>query len=105
MKKTMFCAGIAALLLFSTSVWAHTPLCDCFDNGDGTVTCQGSFSDGSSASGVTMRVLDAGGKIVVEGKMDKVSEFSFEKPQGDYTVQFDAGAGHTLDIGSSRIVH
>lgn len=104
MKKTMIGAGVVALLLLSTFVWAHTPLCDCFDNDDGTVTCQGSFSDGSSASGVTMRVLDAKGQIVVEGKMDRESEFSFEKPRGDYTVQFDAGAGHTLDIGSSRIV-
>lgn len=97
-------AMLAALLLVSVPARAHTPLCDCFDNGDGSVTCQGSFSDGSSASGVKMSVLDEKGKPVAEGKMNKDSEFNFKKPSGTYTVRFDAGAGHALEIKSSRIV-
>lgn len=104
MKKVLMCAGATALLLLSVHAWAHTPLCDCFDNGDGTVTCQGSFSDGSSASGVAMSVLDTTGNVVAEGKMDKESEFTFKKPKDAYTIKFDAGAGHSLEIKSARVV-
>ena len=43
-----------AALLVAGCVWAgvalaHTPLCSCYDNGDGSVECEGGFSDGSSA--------------------------------------------------------
>jgi hypothetical protein len=53
LRRTTF--GIGMLMISSlivAQVWAHTPLCSCYDNGDGTVTCEGGFSDGSSAAGV-----------------------------------------------------
>ncbi|SNR77913.1 hypothetical protein SAMN04488503_1222 [Humidesulfovibrio mexicanus] len=103
-KNILAAAALAALLLASVPAWAHTPLCDCFDNGDGTVTCQGSFSDGSSSAGVKMSVRDDKGTVLADGKMNKDSEFTFKKPSGAYTVRFDAGAGHALEIKSSRIV-
>lgn len=103
-KNILAAASLVGLLLASAPAWAHTPLCDCFDNGDGSVTCQGSFSDGSSAAGVKMTVRDDKGKVLVDGKMNKDSEFNFKKPTGAYTVRFDAGAGHALEIKSSRIV-
>ncbi|MBK1637032.1 hypothetical protein CKO19_14985, partial [Rhodovulum adriaticum] len=40
----------AALISFGGLAQAHTPLCACYDNGDGTVLCEGGFSDGSSAA-------------------------------------------------------
>lgn len=95
-------------LLFAGCLWAgaalaHTPLCNCSDNGDGTVECEGGFSDGSSAAGVKMSVMDAGGKVVQEGKMDKNSIFTFKKPAGKYSVKFDAGEGHRITIPSDKI--
>jgi hypothetical protein len=51
-----------------------------------------------------MTVRDDKGKVLVDGKMNKDSEFNFKKPTGAYTVRFDAGAGHALEIKSSRIV-
>ena len=90
--------------LLATAASAHTPLCSCYDNGDGTVLCEGGFSDGSSASGVAMQVKDAGGSVLLEGKMSENSEFEFKKPDGDYTVLFDAGPGHAITIPSSDIV-
>ncbi|NCC41416.1 MAG: hypothetical protein EOM21_18720 [Gammaproteobacteria bacterium] len=83
---------------------AHTPLCSCYDNGDGTVFCEGGFSDGSSASGVKIRVLDAGGNPVIEGAMSENSEFEFDKPDGDYRVVFDAGPGHEITIEGQDIL-
>ncbi len=82
---------------------AHTPLCSCYDNGDGSVTCEGGFSDGSSASGVEMRVEDGSGKALVKGKMDEDSEFTFDKPAGDYKVEFDAGEGHKITVDGKEI--
>ncbi len=90
--------------LMAGAASAHTPLCSCYDNGDGTVECEGGFSDGSSAAGVKMLVLDAKGATVHSGKMDANSGFTFKKPAGDYTVRFDAGEGHKIDIPSKKIV-
>lgn len=102
MKKTLF--ALVILLLSAGTAMAHSPLCDCFDNGDGTVLCEGGFSDGSSASGVKMRVLDGAGKVLLEGKMNEDSEFTFDKPEGDYRVVFDAGEGHGVEIDGNDIV-
>jgi hypothetical protein len=92
------------LFLFAGSVSAHTPLCSCYDNGDGTITCEGGFSDGSSASGVQMRVEKKNGGVLIEGKMDEFSEFTFDKPADDYQVVFDAGEGHLIEIDGKEIM-
>ncbi|MBK5930777.1 hypothetical protein CCR82_09650 [Halochromatium salexigens] len=92
------------LVLGATTAIAHTPLCSCYDNGDGTVLCEGGFSDGSSAAGVGIRVLDADENVVLEGEMNEYSEFEFDKPDGDYKVVFDAGPGHGVEIAGSDIV-
>lgn len=82
---------------------SHTPFMACFDNGDGTITCNGEFSDGSSAAGVVMRVIDGQKKVLIEGSMDEDSEYTFEKPQGVFTVIFDAGPGHVVKEKSDNI--
>ncbi|MFP4265945.1 MAG: hypothetical protein ACLFRC_09135 [Desulfonatronovibrionaceae bacterium] len=102
-KLMMFATVVSLTLLLAGQAMAHTPLCSCWDNGDGTVTCEGGFSDGSSVAGVGMYVLDEDGKKVVRGKMDEYSEFTFEKPDGDYTVVFDAGEGHKVKVKSKEI--
>lgn len=107
MTKTM--KGLPALaflacLLAPVPASAHSALCSCFDNGDGTVTCEGGFSDGSSAAGVRVFVRDAADATVARGKMDANGEFTFDKPQGDYTVIFDAGPGHQVEINGNAIV-
>lgn len=104
MKKLMTLTMMLAFLALSATAFAHSPLCDCFDNGDGTVSCEGGFSDGSSASGVKMSVMDGAGKVLQEGRMNADSEFTFNKPEGSYMVFFDAGEGHTVEINGSNIV-
>jgi hypothetical protein len=104
-RKTFLVAGLSAISLFIASLaMAHTPLCSCYDNGDGTITCEGGFSDGSSAAGVTIRVVDVSGKVLVEGKMNENSEFSCKKPDGPYKMQFDAGPGHLVEVKGDDIV-
>lgn len=104
MRSVLSFAAFTALVLTSLSALAHTPLCACYDMGDGTVLCEGGFSDGSSASGVGIRVVDNDGNPLLEGEMSADSEFEFDKPVGDYTVVFDAGPGHAIEIDGKDIV-
>ncbi|WP_316858216.1 hypothetical protein [uncultured Cohaesibacter sp.] len=103
MKSVYALAGLGLLVLCGTAS-AHTPICSCYDNGDGTVLCEGAFSDGSSASGVEMSILDDKGNVILTGKMSEDSEFEFDKPEGDYKVIFNAGPGHEVEINGSDIV-
>lgn len=95
---------ILASLAWTPIALAHTPLCSCYDNGDGTVLCEGGFSDGSSAAGVAIRVLDTAGAVLIDARMNQDSEFEFDQPAGEYRVVFDAGPGHEIEIPSARIV-
>ncbi|SIO09675.1 hypothetical protein SAMN05444722_0403 [Rhodovulum sp. ES.010] len=97
-----FAAAVVAFGLVGAAQ-AHTPLCACYDNGDGTVLCEGGFSDGSSAAGVKMVVVDGAGSVLVEGVIDENSEFTFDKPGGEYRVLFDAGEGHKIEIPADEI--
>ncbi len=92
------------LLTFATPALAHTPLFSCYDNGDGSVTCEGGFSDGSSAAGITIHLLDGAGTVAEETKLDEFSEITFTKPDGDYSVRFDAGEGHQITVAGKDIV-
>jgi hypothetical protein len=103
-KSPMLAVPAAVLMLIGSVALAHTPLCSCYDNGDGTVLCEGGFSDGSSASGVAIRVLDASGNVVLEGAMSEDSEYEFQKPDDSYKVVFDAGPGHQIEIAGTDIV-
>ena len=104
MAKKIFITLFVITFTFSSISFTHTPLCSCYDNGDGTITCEGGFSDGSSASGVEMRVQDKQGKVLIKGKMDEDSEYTFDKPSSDYTVIFDAGEGHDIEVDSKEIL-
>jgi len=104
MKKRTFLIGLTTLFLFAAGqVFAHTPICSCYDNGEGSITCEGGFSDGSSAAGVEMRVVSEDGKVLIKGKMDEDSEFTFKRPSGPFKVQFDAGPGHLVEVEGKAI--
>ncbi|MEO6081433.1 MAG: hypothetical protein ABIQ86_16930 [Steroidobacteraceae bacterium] len=82
---------------------AHNAICSCFENDDGTVTCEGGFSDGGKAVGVPLQVLDQAGKVLVEGVMDKESSFKFNRPKVAFRVKFNAGEGHIITIDGRDI--
>jgi hypothetical protein len=89
---------IAGLFVGVLSAGAHTPICNCYDNGDETVTCEGGFSDGGSAEGVPLRVLDLRDRVLIDGKMGTDSTYSFAKPDEEFHVVFDAGDSHIVTI-------
>jgi hypothetical protein len=91
-------------LCFALSVQAHTPLFDCFDNGDETMTCEGGFSDGASAAGVAIRVLDAQGKVLEQGELDAAGSIKLKRPAGEFSVQFAASTEHSLTVLGDDII-
>jgi hypothetical protein len=92
--------GYAALgaIAIAAAAEAHSPVLSCYEEKDATIVCEGGFSDGGSAEGVALRVLDARNKVLIDGKMDKSSTFKFKKPGVDYHVVFDAGDSHVVTI-------
>jgi hypothetical protein len=93
----------ALLALGAATAYAHNAICDCYDNGDDTITCEGGFSDGGTAVGVPLRVVDGTGKVLLAGAMSANSDFKFAKPKGDFRVEFDAGQGHVVTIDGRDI--
>ncbi len=94
---------IAGLFVGVPSASAHTPICNCYDNGDETITCEGGFSDGGSAEGVPIRVLDLRDRVLIDGKMETDSTYSFTKPDEEFHVVFDAGESHIVTIYAEDI--
>jgi hypothetical protein len=97
------CLLLSYLLLGPALVLAHNPLFDCFDNQDGTITCEGGFSDGASARGIMVRVMDLQGKLLAEAPLDENSSVSFLRPEGGFSVVFAAGAEHQIAVYSDDI--
>lgn len=102
MKKVVV-SSLSVLALASSSLLAHSALMSCFDNGDGTITCEGGFSDGSSASGVVFRITQ-NGKNLMETKFNEDGEVTFEKPNGSYTTVFYGGEGHLVEVKGEDIL-
>lgn len=71
------------LLLISAAVpsmaLAHTPLFSCYDFGDNTILCEGGFSDGSSAAGVEILVVDGSGTELIKSEINEDGEIEFNK--------------------------
>jgi uncharacterized protein YdeI (BOF family) len=105
MKKFFFALALmVGLVSWPWSAQAHSPYMNCADNDDGTITCEGGFSDGSSASGVTVKVLGPDDKEIAKGAMNADDEYVFNKPAGDYKVSMDAGEGHVVTVEGKSIV-
>ncbi len=96
-------AGLLLLLLAQVAA-AHTPLFDCYDNGDDTLTCEGGFTDGASAEGVEIRVVDAQGKVLQQGKLDGAGSITFARPAGEFSVVFSAGSEHSITVLGDEII-
>ncbi len=104
MKKGLLVLAAVMLLAMPTMALAHSPIFDCFDNGDGTIMCQGGFSDGSSAAGVKVHLKDASGKVTKTLALDANGEISIKKPEGKYAMELDAGEGHKIEVPGDKIV-
>lgn len=113
MRKKLIALSIVLVvgILLTISVSAHTPILSVEDNEDGTIYLEGGFSDGSSAAGVTILLVEdksyesdhkdkdfyKENLVLLRTKMDEYSELTLCKPNVPYLVVFDAGPGHVVE--------
>lgn len=90
------------VVVMSTVAFAHTPILNCYMDGT-TVICEGGFSNGASAAGVQMTVRDGQKNVLFEGKLDENGMWEFERPEGYFEVEFNAGPGHVVVVTSDDI--
>lgn len=97
-------AGLLVLLLLAPRpALAHTPICNCYEEPDDQVLCEGGFSDGASVEGVEIRVLDDRERVLINGRMDAEGVFLFDRPDADFHVVFDAGDNHQVVVYMDEI--
>ncbi|UDL03490.1 hypothetical protein [Marinobacter sp. CA1] len=97
-------AGVVlGLVAVSPVTLAHNPVAQCEYVNDHTIRCQGGYSDGSLAPGVTMDVISYEEEILIPGELDADSRIEFEKPDGEFYILFDAGPGHVFEIDYTGI--
>lgn len=92
-----------ALLTTPVFAFAHTPLLDCYENDDQSITCEGGFSDGASAAGVTIRIIDEIDRVISESELDDNGQITFARPDFDFHVVFDAGSNHVVILFGGEI--
>ena len=103
MNRIRYAPPVAMLAAAALPAFAHNAICDCYVNEEGGITCEGGFSDGSTATGIPVRVVDRDGKVLIEGAMNEKSEFTFARPDVAFKVEFDAGEGHVVQIDGRDI--
>ncbi|KAA0692428.1 hypothetical protein DT594_15840 [Halopseudomonas laoshanensis] len=82
---------------------AHNPICQCEPGSEDEIVCTGGFSDGSGAPGVTLDVISYDEEVLVPGKLEDDSRFSFKRPDGEFYILFDAGPGHVVEVDHTDI--
>lgn len=87
----------ALILLIAPPALAHGPVARCQAQGE-RIACTGAFADGESAKGLAVDVIGYDEQLLVSGKFDKESRFSFARPVGEFYVLVDAGPGETFEI-------
>lgn len=104
MRSIPIAVALAGAVLPATPAIAHAPVLDCFvEKEKGSVKCEAGFSDGTSAAGKKLLILDAQHKLIQEGVLDASGSFAFKAPAGEYHVVFRGGENHEVTIYSTDI--
>lgn len=100
MKKYYKSIMILCIPMF---MYSHTLLLNILDNEDGTITIEGAFSTGESASGALIKLEAIKSKeILFKQRLNEESELIVKIPDVAYNVILDAGKGHLIEkIGIS----
>ncbi|MGC4030037.1 MAG: hypothetical protein QM696_14335 [Steroidobacteraceae bacterium] len=88
----------ASFALVGTVAQAHSPVFNCSKAAQGAITCTGGFSDGSSAAGAAVRIVDMQDKVLVNAKLDAQGRYTFKPPAQAYHVVFDGGKNHQVSV-------
>ena len=94
---------LAVLATGAGQAHAHNPLCLCETSDGEEIRCKGGFSDGSGAPGVTIDVISYEEEILIPGKLGDDSSVSFQRPDQEFYILFDAGPGHVVEVDHTEI--
>lgn len=94
--KLVLTTGILLGIIAATPAAAHAPLIDCAPSGNGEYTCEAGYSDGASAANQIIRVRDEAHRLVFEDRFDQNGSFTFDRPDGEFHVQFEGDALHSV---------
>ncbi len=97
-KSGLTIAGIGAVSLFAGVASAHPPFCVCKMIDATTVRCEGGFADGTGVPGVKLDVIRYDETVVLETTFGADSTVTFKRPEGEFYILFDAGAGQSFDV-------
>ena len=104
MARIRFAASIALAVSVAPPALAHNALMSCFANPDGTVDCEAGYSDGASAAGQIVRVMQTNKRLIVEGVFDKQGNFRFKKPDVPFYVEFFGDPAHIAVVDGEDVV-
>ncbi len=97
-RTGLMIATLGIALLCADAVWAHPPFCICKAIDATTVRCEGGFADGTGVPGVKLDVIRYDESIVLETRFGADSTVTFRRPEGEFYMLFDAGAGNSFDV-------
>jgi hypothetical protein len=98
MKLIRNCLPVAAASLLWLSAQAHTPLFDCFEEEGNQVVCEAGFSDGASAEGIEVRMINAQGRVLARKEIEADGSATFDRPDEEFTMVFTAGESHEITV-------
>lgn len=94
---------MAGTLMFCQAAFAHGPVFDCYIESNDLVKCEAGYTDGSSAAGRKIHVLDTSNKVLLEGSVGTDNTYTFQPPAGKYSALFMGGDNHEATIQSYDI--
>lgn len=88
---------LGTALLQSSAVFAHYPIMTCEAQGQ-LINCEVGFSDGTKAKGKPVHLFDYDENRLETKKADKFSRVEFERPEGEFYLQFDSGHEFPVEV-------
>lgn len=95
-------SAAVATSLAAPYAYAHAPVFACTRENT-MIHCEAGYSDGSSAAGRKVAVLDTNHRILFEGEVKADGTYEFTPPSGTFHVSFDGGQYHNVTLYSTDI--
>ncbi len=102
MQRLVYLTVLLSMVLFASSVLAHTLVVFADDNEDGTVTIEAVYSTQEIPVFAEVRLEDTEGNILWKGRIDEDGLCTFKKPEILYTIIVNAGPGHRAEVNGPR---
>jgi len=97
MSKPLKMAAGLVLLSFGSVAQAHYPIMICEAQAQ-LIHCDVGFSDGSKAVGKPVHLFDYDENRLQTQKADRFSRVQFERPAGEFYLQFDSGHEFPVEV-------